>query len=74
MLLSLTAIYLSLAFSFQDNVSADFGDLGKLLLLGSAIAVLLAVAFTVVRMRVRENKPPVSPFISIKQKPTGNDK
>ena len=49
---------------FQEN-STNFDDLGKLLLGGVAAAIVLAVAFTLVRFRLRDKKPPTSNFISI---------
>jgi UDP-N-acetylmuramyl pentapeptide phosphotransferase/UDP-N-acetylglucosamine-1-phosphate transferase len=47
----------------QDT--AAFDDLGKLLLGGVAAAIVCAVAFTFVRFRLRDKKPPTSSFISI---------
>jgi hypothetical protein len=47
----------------QDT--AAFDDLGKLLLGGVAAAIVCAVAFTLVRFRLRDKKPPTSSFISI---------
>jgi hypothetical protein len=44
--------------------SADFGELGKQLLGGFILAVIIAVAFTFLRLRLRDNKPPAE-FISI---------
>jgi hypothetical protein len=48
----------------EDN-STDFNDLGKLLLAGVAGAIVLAIAFTLVRLRFRNRKPTTSSFISI---------
>jgi hypothetical protein len=44
---------------------SDFKDLGKLLLGGFALAVAAAVGFTIVRLRLRDKKPPAAQFISI---------
>ena len=48
----------------QENTGA-FDDLGKLLLVGVSAAIVFAVAFTLVRFRLRDKKPPTSSFISI---------
>ena len=49
----------------QENATSSFDDLGKLLLGGVAAAIVLAIAFTFVRLKLREKKPPTSNFISI---------
>ena len=54
-----------LLLNFQENTTTAFDDLGKLLLGGTVAAILLAIGFTVVRMRMREKKPQTSNFISI---------
>jgi len=48
----------------QEQTGA-FDDLGKLLLGGVAAAIVVAVAFTLVRFRLRDKKPQTSNFISI---------
>ena len=48
----------------QEN-SANFDDLGKLLLGGVVAAIVVAVGFTLVRFRLRDKKPQESGFISI---------
>jgi FtsH-binding integral membrane protein len=48
----------------QENTSSDFNDLGKKLLWGFVLAVVVAVVFTFIRMRLRDKKPPAK-FISI---------
>ena len=48
----------------QENTSS-FDDLGTLLLGGVAAAIVVAVAFTFVRFRLRDKKPQSSNFISI---------
>jgi hypothetical protein len=60
--LSLIAISL-----LQDDPSSDFNGLGKQLLGGFALAVVVAVAFTFIKLRLRDRKPPAE-FISIKEK------
>jgi hypothetical protein len=44
--------------------SSDFGDLGKELLGGFAIAVVIAVAYAFIKLRLRDQKP-AAQFISI---------
>jgi hypothetical protein len=48
----------------QNDPSADFNDLGKYLLGGFALAVVVAVAYTFIKLRWRDKKPPAE-FISI---------
>jgi hypothetical protein len=50
---------------FQESATTDFNDLGKLLLGGFTAAIVFAVAFTFVRLRLRDKKPQTSSFISI---------
>lgn len=50
---------------FQETPTAAFDDLGKLLLGGTVAAIVLAVGFTLVRLRMRDKKPQTSNFISI---------
>ena len=45
--------------------STDFGDLGKTLLVGFVLAVAAGVAFTLVRLRLRDKKPLAARVISI---------
>ena len=51
--------------SFIQEAQTDFNDLGKLLLGGVAAAIVFAVGFTFVRLRMREKNPQPSDFISI---------
>jgi len=51
--------------SLIQETQTDFNDLGKLLLGGVAAAILFAVGFTFVRLRLREKNPRPSDFISI---------
>ena len=48
-----------------QEAQTDFNDLGKLLLGGVAAAVVFALAFSFVRLRLREKSPQTSNFISI---------
>ena len=48
----------------QEN-TGNFDDLGKLLFGGVAVAIVVAVGFTLVRFRLRDKKPQTSSFISI---------
>ncbi len=48
----------------QDDTASDFNDLGKQLLGGFVLAVVVAVAFTFIKLRLRDKKPPAQ-FISI---------
>jgi high-affinity Fe2+/Pb2+ permease len=52
----------------EDNTSSDFNDLGKQLIGGFVAAVIVAVAFTFFKLRLREKHPP-APFISITSSP-----
>jgi len=51
--------------SVIQETQTDFQDLGKLLLGGVIAAVVVAIAFTFVRMKLRDKKPHNSSFISI---------
>ena len=53
-----------LAISLLDDTSSDFNDLGRKLLLGFAVAVVVAVALAFIKTRLRDKKPPAQ-FISI---------
>ncbi len=59
----------------QDNTASDFNDLGAQLLGGFILAVVVAVAFTFIKLRLRDKKPPAQ-FISISsfQRPDENSK
>ena len=50
--------------SLIQETQTDFQDLGKLLLGGVIAAVVVAIAFTFLRMKLRD-KPHTSSFISI---------
>jgi hypothetical protein len=51
--------------SFIQESETNFGDLGKLLLGGFAAAIVCALAFTFVRLRLRDKRPQTSSFITI---------
>jgi hypothetical protein len=55
-----------------QETETDFQDLGKLLLGGVIAAIVVAIAFTFVRMKLRDKKPQTSSFISIAT--SGEDK
>jgi predicted permease len=48
-----------------DGEESDFKDLGKLMLAGFVLALGVGIAFTVIRMRLRDKRPPTTGFISI---------
>jgi hypothetical protein len=55
----------SLAISLlQDSIGIEFGDQGRKLLGGFAVAVVIAIAFTVIKFRLRDKNPPAA-FISV---------
>ncbi len=51
--------------SLLQETNTDFNDLGKLLLGGVAAAVVVAIAFSFVRLKLRDKNPPKSDFITI---------
>ena len=54
-----------IAISFlQDDTTADFSELGNKLLGGFVLAVVVAVTYAVLKMRLRDKNPPAQ-FISI---------
>ena len=55
-----------------QETQTDFQDLGKLLLGGVIAAIVVAIAVTFVRMKLRDKKPQTSSFISIAT--SGEDK
>ena len=59
-----------LLINLQETTTGAFDDLGKLLLGGVVAAIVLALGFTLIRMRMRDKKPHTSSFISI----AGEDK
>jgi hypothetical protein len=65
-LFPLCSNFLLLLFHFQENTTTTaFDDMGKLLLGGTVGAIVLAIGFTLVRLRMRDKKPQTSNFISI---------
>ena len=55
----------SLAISLlQDSIGIEFGDQGRKLLGGFAVAVVVAIVFTVIKFRRRDKHPPAA-FISV---------
>ncbi|HEY6805891.1 MAG TPA: hypothetical protein VI306_20085 [Pyrinomonadaceae bacterium] len=57
-------VFVCLVTDFQET-QTDFHDLGKLLLGGVAAAIVFAIAFTFVRLRLRDKQPQTSSFLSI---------
>jgi hypothetical protein len=64
-LLCLNLLLLVTLFQENTTATAEFDDLGKLLLGGVVAAVVVAVGFTLVRFRLSDKKPQTSKFISI---------
>lgn len=63
-LLTCQLALMALTFLLQGDAS-DFQDLGKLLVIGFGLALAAGVAFTVIRLRLRDKKPAAAAFISI---------
>jgi uncharacterized membrane protein len=53
----------------ETTATTDFNDLGKLLLGGVAVAIVVAVTFTFVRFKLQDKKPRTSNIISINSPP-----
>ena len=49
----------------ETTTTTAFDDLGKLLLGGTVAAIVVAIGFTLIRLRMRDKKPQTSNFISI---------
>lgn len=65
MLLPFVSYNTFLLISHLDDSDTGFNDLGKLMLIGFIAAVLVAVGFTVVRLKLRDKKPRPSSFTTI---------
>lgn len=61
----LRVITILAVFSPDSDALAEMNDLGTLMLGGFILAVVAAVALTIVRLRIREKKPEAAQFISI---------
>ena len=48
----------------QDSIGIEFGDQGRKLLGGFAVALVVAIVFTVIKFRLRDKNPPPA-FISV---------
>ena len=48
-----------------QEATGTFDDLGKLLLGGVLTAIVVAIGFTIIRMRMRDKRPQAPSFISI---------
>ena len=63
---SLIHIYVVLEiFTSDADALANMNDLGTLMLGGFVLALVGAIAITVIRLRIREKKPRAPQFISI---------
>ena len=51
----------------ESSVSAEFSDLGTLLLGGFVAAIGVALVFTFIKLRLRDKRPPTADFITIAQ-------
>jgi hypothetical protein len=60
-----SATNLVLSLVQESEISADFNDLGKLMLGGFAAAIAVALTFTLVKMRLRDRKPRAADVLSI---------
>jgi hypothetical protein len=49
---------ISIADIADEDTLSDFGDLGKELLGGFVIAVVVTVVYTLIKLRLRDQKPP----------------
>ena len=74
-MITFMVVYCSIVL-LQDVQEAQgaFDDLGKLLLGGAAAAIVFAVAFTFVRLRLQQNKPQTNDFISISARDSAEEK
>ena len=63
--LMLYDLYLFSALFVQEADAADFDDLGKMLLVGFALAIAVAVLLVFVKLRLRDKKPQKDEFLSI---------
>ena len=52
----------------QEAIGSNFSDLGRKLLIGFVLAVAFAIAFTIIKLRLRDKNPPAA-FISITSSP-----
>ncbi len=52
-------------FASDSDALAEMNDIGTLMLGGFILAVVAAIALTIVRLRIREKKPEAAQFISI---------
>ena len=56
----------------QEDIGTDFQELGRWLLGGFIAAVVLAIAFTFIKLRLKDRKPPAE-FISISSGPRSTE-
>jgi len=48
----------------QESIGSDFNDMGRKILIGFVLAVVFAIAFTIIKLRLRD-KHPAAKFISV---------
>ena len=56
---------LALSILVQQESETNFNDLGKLMIGGVIVALLVALAFTFIRLKLRDRKPQDSGFVTI---------
>lgn len=54
-----------LLLNLEEAATGVFDDLGKLLLGGIVTAIVVAIGFTLIRLKTQNKKPQTSSFISI---------
>jgi hypothetical protein len=67
MLLTVLTTWVNVIVVIQET-QTNFQDLGTLLLGGVIAAIGVALAFTFIRFKLRDKRPPTSDFISIASK------
>jgi hypothetical protein len=63
--IALYNLYLFSILFVQEAALSDFNDLGTMLLGGFALAIVVAVLFVFVKLRLRDKKPQTAQFLSI---------
>jgi hypothetical protein len=63
--IALYNLYLFSILFVQEAAATDFNDLGTMLLGGFALAIVVAVLFVFVTLRLRDKKPQTAQFLSI---------
>ena len=60
-----SALFLLQAAVVDQDALAEMNDLGIVMLVGFVLAVAVAIALTVIRLKIREKKPATPQFVSI---------